>query len=72
MSAGYVPSSVVELATRSGDGLEVALLWNRRSGSLWVDVLHGSTGESFRVAALPANALEVYYHPFAYCVGAAA
>jgi len=35
--------NVVELATRSGDGLEVALHWNRRSGCLWVGVHHLAT-----------------------------
>ena len=41
----HISPNVIELATRSGDGLEVALHWNRRSGSLWVDVLHLATGE---------------------------
>ena len=63
---------VVELATRSGDGLEVALHWDRRSGCLWVDVLHLATGETFTVDAQPAHALDVYYHPFAYCLASAA
>jgi hypothetical protein len=61
-------SSVVELATRSNDGLEVALRWSRRSGRVWVDVLHLATGEAVEIAADPAQALDVYYHPFAYCL----
>lgn len=65
-------AGVVELAARRGDGLEVALLWNRHSGSVWVDVLHVATGESLIVDAEPAKALDVYYHPFAYCVAVAA
>ena len=65
-------SSVVELAERIGDGLEVTLFWNRRSGRLWVDVLHVATGESLRIEASPASALDVYYHPFSHCLCAEA
>jgi len=65
-------TNVVELATRNGDGLEVALHWNRRSGSLWVDVLHLATGETVTIDAEPGKALDVYYHPFAYCLATAA
>jgi len=65
-------STVVELAARSSDGLEVALNWSRRSGRVWVEVLHLATGETFRIGADPAKALDVYYHPFAYCLAAAA
>ena len=64
--------NVVELAARTGNGLEVALHWNRGSGSLWVDVVHVATGETLTVDADPARALDVYYHPFAYCLAAAA
>jgi hypothetical protein len=66
------PAGVVELAARQSDGLEVALLWNRHSGSLWVDVNHVATGESLSVDAEPSKALDVYYHPFAYCLPEAA
>ena len=59
--------TVVELATRSGDGLEVALNWSRRSGRVWVNVLHLATGESMTIQADPSKALDAYYHPFAYC-----
>ena len=65
-------TNVVELATRSSDGLEVALNWSRRSGRVWVDVLHVATGESMTIDADPARALDVYYHPFAYCLADAA
>jgi hypothetical protein len=63
----------VELAERAGDGLLVRLLWDRdRDRSLWVSVLHEETGESFAVDAAPDNALDVFYHPFAYSLPAAA
>jgi len=63
-------SAGVELAARSSDGFEVALFWARGSGELWVDVLHVPTGESFRIPAPAAHALDAYYHPFAYLVDA--
>jgi len=68
MAAAVAPEKAVELAARSGDGFEVALLWSRSSGRVWVDVFHPLSGESFRIAADPAKALEIYYHPFAYCL----
>ena len=68
-AAAAGPDEGVELAVRTGDGLEVALFWNRASGRLWVDVLHLATGEDIKVEADPAKALDVYYHPFAYCPG---
>ena len=57
----------VELAEREGDGFAVSLLWDRdRGGRVWVSVRHEETGESFVVEAAPDNALDVFYHPFAY------
>jgi hypothetical protein len=50
----------------------VSLYWNRRSGRVWVDVHHAHSGESFTVDADPARALEVFQHPFAFCLAAAA
>lgn len=70
---GFKSTPPVELAARDGDGLEVALFWDRdRDGRLWVNVLHKRSGQSFAVEAAPANALDVFYHPFAYCLPAAA
>jgi hypothetical protein len=65
------PEAGIDLAARRGDGLEVTLLWSRASGRVWVVVLHVFTGESFRIDVDPQNALEVYRHPFAYCLRAA-
>jgi hypothetical protein len=63
----------VELAERTGDGFLVQLLWDRdRDRSLWVSVFHEETGETFAVDAAPDNALDVFYHPFAYSLPAAA
>ena len=57
----------VELAERIADGFAVTLFWDRdRDGSLWVSVFHEDSGESFALDAQPENALDVFYHPFAY------
>ena len=62
----------IDLASRRGDGLDVMLLWDRQSGRLWVDVLHVNSGRTFEVEAKPGNALDVFYHPFAYGMARAA
>jgi hypothetical protein len=63
----------VELAERTGDGFAVALYWDRdRDGRLWVSVLHEDSGEVFDVDAEAGNALDVFYHPFAYSLPRAA
>jgi hypothetical protein len=65
--------SPVDLAERSGDGLAVTLFWDRDGdGSLWVSVLHEDSGEAFAVEAEADKALDVFYHPFAYCLPQAA
>ena len=56
----------VELAARANGELDVLLLWDRRSGRLWVDVLHVRTGRRFAVETDSVNALDAFYHPFAY------
>jgi hypothetical protein len=60
-------STLVDLAHRTGDGFAVTLIWDREGdGNLWVSVFHEDTGEEFAVEAAAHNALDVYYHPFAY------
>jgi hypothetical protein len=59
-------ANVVELADRTSNDLDVVLLWARRSGRLWVDVTDRRSGRVARIAATPANALDVFHHPLAY------
>jgi hypothetical protein len=61
-----------ELATRSGDGVVVSLLWHRAEDELTVVVDDTRTGEQFQLPATRENALEVFHHPFAYAEKAAA
>jgi hypothetical protein len=58
--------NVRELAHRSSAGLEVTLLWFRNTNRLVVFVIDERTGDQFEVFADTANALDVFYHPFAY------
>jgi hypothetical protein len=57
-----------ELAHRSGDGIEVTLLWVRGSGNdaTIVCVYDRREGAYFEIPAEPWLALDVYNHPFAY------
>ena len=57
---------MTDLAHRTSNGLDVTLLWSRRSGRLTVAVSDIRTGDSFTVDAPRDRALDVYNHPFAY------
>ena len=55
-----------ELDCRSGDGIEVRLLWEQRSDSVFVAVADERTGDRFRICIDPAAALDAFQHPYAY------
>jgi len=59
-------NGTIELANRTGDGVEVALFWNGNDNRLTVAVADSRTGDAFELAAHPENALDVFYHPYAY------
>jgi hypothetical protein len=65
MQSMPVPPTI-ELADRHSADLDVVLFWARHSGRLWVDVTHRRTGRVGRIKGTPANALDVFNHPFAY------
>jgi hypothetical protein len=60
-----------ELAHRAANGVEVSLLWNEEDGTLRVIVIDSHAGTAFEVAAPSDNALDVFYHPYAYAREAA-
>ncbi len=62
----YEGTQVVALADRRSNHIDVVLLWARRTGRLWVKVTHRATGRIARMDATPANALDVFHHPFAH------
>ena len=59
-------TTYTELAQRTGDNVAVSLLWRREDNRLKVSVADTNTGEEFELDAHPENALDVFYHPFAY------
>ena len=61
------PDTPVELAHRRGDGLDIVLLWHRPDNRLEVVVSDSRSSASFALAAGSGReALDVFYHPFAY------
>lgn len=57
---------VRELASRTGDGIHVALLWNSQTNRVFVAVEDERSGESFELDVEPADALAAFHHPYAY------
>jgi hypothetical protein len=63
---------MTELAHRIDNGIDVQLLWSRRTGRLVVTVFDLRTDEQFTLDAPRHRALDVFHHPFAYAAGQAA
>jgi hypothetical protein len=59
-------SDLRELDRRSGGGLEVTLLWSRRTGSVFVCVDDEQLQSGFHLQVDPASALDAFRHPYAY------
>ena len=56
-----------ELDGRTGDGIEVRLLWCQSDGQVTVEVADTKTGETFELSVGEGErALEVFHHPYAY------
>lgn len=55
-----------ELDSRSGDGLDVRLLWNAGDGAVTITVADARTEEFFVIPVAPTDALEAFHHPFSY------
>jgi hypothetical protein len=55
-----------ELASRTSNGLEVTLLWQRNHDNVHVRVIDARTEEAFELTVAGENALEAFYHPYAY------
>ena len=56
----------VEIDFRSNAGIDVALLWHRRTNRLSVSVSDSQTGDRFAFPVPPDEALEAFHHPYAY------
>lgn len=57
---------VRELARRSGDGIDVTLLWNSGTDRVFVLVDDQRRAERFRIPVRNGNALDAFHHPYAY------
>ena len=56
-----------ELDHRTGDGIDVRMLWNPSDNRVVVAVSDFKTGEAFDIeVGADESALEVFRHPFAY------
>lgn len=56
-----------ELDRRTGDGIEVRLLWCQTDGQVTVAVTDTKIGEAFELSVREGErALEVFHHPYAY------
>jgi hypothetical protein len=55
-----------ELASRTSNGLEVTLLWRRDHDNVHVRVIDARTEEAFELTVAGENALDAFYHPYAY------
>jgi hypothetical protein len=64
--------ALVDIATRRGGGIEVALIWNRREQTLVVFAHDALTDEEIAIPVSADEAGDVYRHPFAYAHRASA
>jgi hypothetical protein len=55
-----------ELAYRSNDGVQVALLWHPETDELTIEVFDGNAGDDFTLPVDAAHAMDVFHHPYAY------
>ena len=56
-----------ELDRRTGDGIEVRLLWSQNDGHVTVAVTDTKTGEAFELPVREGERpLDVFHHPYAY------
>jgi hypothetical protein len=60
------PSATRELAARESDGVRVLLLWHPREDAVTVSVEDARAGHWFELSVERDDALDAFYHPFAY------
>jgi hypothetical protein len=66
MSTGSA-KGICELSSRSGNGVDVALLWQQRDNTAIVFVVDRRSGEEFVLDVQENdNALDMFHHPYAY------
>ena len=60
------PQSFIELAQRRNDELEITLFWAPTDDSVQVTIVNERTGTTVALPVERGNALDAFYHPFAY------
>jgi hypothetical protein len=55
-----------ELAQRRSGTVEVLLLWHPEIDGVELSVRDPATGASFHMEVAPADAIDAFYHPYAY------
>ena len=55
---------MIELDSRSSETFDVLLLWEPLNDDVWVEVLHGPTGEHFAIATSHERSRDAFLHPF--------
>ena len=55
-----------ELAQRQTGSVEVRLLWNAEADRVEVSLHDSATDVGFRIDVAPGDALDAFYHPYAY------
>jgi hypothetical protein len=58
--------SIRELDHRTGDGIDVTLLWYPDTDRVSVAVVDVRTGEAFELTVPGSDALKAFKHPYAY------
>jgi hypothetical protein len=62
----YVSAPTRELAQRRSGTVEVLLLWHPEIDRVELSVRDLATGAGFRLEVAPAEAIDAFYHPYAY------
>ena len=55
-----------ELAHRTGNGIEVTLLWIKSTNAVTISVLDSHSGEELEFEVDGCRALDAFNHPYAY------
>lgn len=69
MSSTHSHDAWTELASRANEGLEISLLWSKTADRVKVAITDATLDQRFEFDVAGANALEAFYHPFAYAPG---
>ena len=64
---GQTPSATTrELAQRQTGSVEVRLLWDAEADRVEISLHDSATDAGFHVDVAPGDALDAFYHPYAY------